>query len=150
MINPKQLRDLVVIPVLSKLTPGVDITGAVQLMMGTAMQESRCGEFIAQVGGPALGVWQMEPATHDDIRMNSMSKDIAKDTPGWDAGVMVFNLRYSCMMARLLYRRVPVALPAANDIAGQAAYYKKYYNTPLGAATVEQYMANWRELEKLL
>ena len=33
------------------------------LSLCTAAIESNCGYYIKQVGGPALGIWQMEPAT---------------------------------------------------------------------------------------
>jgi hypothetical protein len=33
-------------------------------------------------------------------------------------------------------------LPNANDIEALGTYYKKYYNTPLGRATVEEFMKN--------
>ena len=36
------------------------------------------------------------------------------------------------------------ALPQQGDLAAQAAYYKRHYNTADGAATVAQYMANWQ------
>lgn len=39
---------------------------AEDLLLGTAIQESGL-VHVRQVGGPALGYWQMEPATHDDI-----------------------------------------------------------------------------------
>lgn len=38
---------------------------AEDLVMGTAAQESRLTYLRQLGGGPALGLWQMEPATHD-------------------------------------------------------------------------------------
>lgn len=160
MINPKQLRDFIVIPILGILpNPHVAV---IELMMGTAMQESQCGEAIAQYGGPALGVWQMEPFTHDDIwnsflsgKLRDQIDSMAGDIPyGGDkhptATNMIGNLYYACAMARMHYYRIPAALPAQGDYLAQAKYYKQYYNTPLGAATVEQYLANWNRLQQLL
>lgn len=46
-------------------------------------------------------------------------------------------------MARVLYKRAPKALPHAGDVPGMAAYRKQYYNTPLGAGSVDQYIASW-------
>ena len=50
-------------------------------------------------------------------------------------------------MARVKYYRCPAPLPAAGDLEAQAAYYKRWYNPPGGAATVAEYMANWRAAE---
>lgn len=158
MINPKQLRDLVVIPVLSALTPGESIASAVELIMGTAMQESRCGESIHQLGGgPALGLMQMEPATASDVhgwarRSAALSAALEALTIGGlsiDEN-LVGNLYFSVAMARLHYRRVPDPLPVAGDIMGHARYYKLHYNTLAGAATIEDYLANWHELQRHL
>ena len=47
---------------------------AENLLMGTAAQESALGEYIRQLGnGPALGIFQMEPETFDDIVRNYLS-----------------------------------------------------------------------------
>lgn len=162
MIDPRQLLDLVVMPVLTRLTPNTDVTSAAQLMMGTAAQESNCGSYIAQVHGPALGVWQMEPATHDDIWANfivrspllkKMTADLVShilaDGPTTIPSPlqMTGNLYYACAMARMLYLRQPEHLPQTGDTARQARYYKRYYNTPAGAATEAQYIRNFEALK---
>jgi len=36
-------------------------------------------------------------------------------------------------------------LPQAGDLAAMAAYWKKFYNTPLGAGKPEQFVAKWRK-----
>ena len=47
---------------------------AENLLMGTAAQESALGEYIRQLGnGPALGIFQMEPETFDDIVRNYLA-----------------------------------------------------------------------------
>lgn len=165
MIKPRQLRDDIVIPVLQLLVPlqhdqsGNDITAAVELLMGTAMQESRCGEYIHQLGnGPALGVFQMEPATEHDLWTNYLEFHPEYRVPigklicgGIDRTKQLEgNLYYAVAMARMLYMRVPAALPAKGDLGNQAAYYKKWYNTPLGAATVDEYINNWHELQRVM
>jgi hypothetical protein len=40
-------------------------------------------------------------------------------------------------MARIQYRRVPAALPA-NDPMELTKFWKEYYNTSLGAGSIEQ------------
>jgi hypothetical protein len=47
-------------------------------------------------------------------------------------------------MCRVHYYRVPAALPPAGDLAEQAAYWKRYYNTELGRGTVEHFLGTAR------
>lgn len=157
-IDIGQLRDLVVRPVLAAI--GLGGTAAEELMIGTILQESENGHWLHQLGaGPAIGICQMEPATHDDIWHNFLSSHtelIAKikalmisDQMGESAAdQMAGNLYYAVAMARLVYARVPEPLPPAGDLATQAAYYKRHYNTAGGAASVDQYMANWQAAVK--
>lgn len=163
MINPKQLRELVVRPTLIKILP-VNMDAATELLMGTCAQESDGGTYIAQLGGPALGIWQMEPFTHDDIwksfltpkptlrdKIDSLIGSLPYEGDKFPLATnMIGNLYYACAMARMLYYRVPAPLPAQGDYAAQARYYKQYYNTPAGAATVEQYLGNWNRMQQLL
>lgn len=162
MIRPTQLRDTIIRPVLlhiSGLAPthdqsGSDIEPAVELLMGTAMQESQLGNFIAQVHGPALGVWQMEPATEKDIWTNylafrgPLSNAVSRLTiSGFDrTAQLAGNLYYACAMARVRYMRATDPLPKAGDLNGQAAYYLKNYNAG-GKATLDQYVENWHTLQ---
>lgn len=148
MIDLEQFRDLIVDPVLEDL--GLYNVAASELVMGTGIQESRF-TFIKQIGGgPALGFFQMEPATHRDIHINflgyrdelrSKVAAIARypaEIPAPE--IMIYNLRYAVAMCRVHYRRVREPLPTAGDLEGQAAYWKEFYNTPLGKGTVEEYV----------
>jgi len=58
-----------------------------------------------------------------------------------DASEMIWNLRYSVAMCRIHYYRQPGAIP--KDIQGQAEYWKKYYNTPMGKGTADDYVYNY-------
>lgn len=150
-IDPKHLRELVIQPACKAI--GLWSVAAEELLLGTACQESKCGTFLKQIGkGPALGIFQMEPRTHDDLWKNFIGAH-----PNIRAGIthvgehekaedMAWNLRYAAALARIHYYRVKEALPAAGDIPAQAAYWKKYYNTPKGAGTVEEYLNNYRRL----
>ena len=51
---------------------------------------------------------------------------------------LITDLRYACAMARIKYWRVP--FPISPDIEDQAAYWKRIYNTPLGAGTITKYV----------
>lgn len=163
MIRPAQLRDDVIKPVLGLLVPlqhdqGVaNIEGATELLLGTAMQESHCGDYLDQIRGPAKGIWQMEPATEEDIWTNFLAYHPEFRVPvtklmvsGIDRiNQLEGNLYYACAMARIEYLRSPGALPAAGDLNAQAAYYVKWYNRG-GAATTAEYIANWRTLQAAL
>lgn len=153
MLNLTQFRDLIVRPSLQLLGERYASPAAVQLLMGTAIQESDL-TFVKQVGGgPALGVFQMEPATHEDIWINFLGHrdELANHvmTGGFTVSAqpeeMVWNLRYAAVMCRLHYFRRPEPLPAFNDIEAQAAYWKDHYNTHLGAGTVDEYLEGWAD-----
>jgi hypothetical protein len=152
-ISAKHLHRQVIAPALMAL--GLWSPEAENLVLGTACQESACGTYLAQNGGPALGIFQMEPATHADIWENYLAHDsrlsnfLLKSSGIAGFGVppppqiMTWNLRYAAAMCRIHYRRVKAALPAASDIQGQAEYWKAHYNTPLGRGTVQEYLQNW-------
>lgn len=148
-VEIKDLRQLVIRPVTISLGLGGD--GVEELLLGTAIQESGAGRSLDQNGGgPALGLWQMEPRTHDDIWTNFLGNrpELAQRVLTWTFTAlpksvqMIGNLYYACAMARVQYFRSPRPIPSPGDLRGQAEMYKAVYNTPLGAATVEQYMAN--------
>ena len=144
------LLELVIRPTLAVLDMGGE--AAESQILGTALAESGGTALRQRGGGPALGLWQMEPATHDDIWKNYIGyrpelKDAVITTAHLDYGqadaeVMAWNLRYACAMARVHYRRVSAAIPAAPE--DQALYWKRYYNTPAGKGTVAHYMDAWR------
>jgi hypothetical protein len=149
-IDPGDLRKLVIAPALAVIGLGGD--AAEELLLGTALQESGLRQLTQENGGPALGLWQMEPATHTDIWKNFLGTRFQLavlvrklECPGIEPLFQLEgNLYYASAMARLVYRRVEEALPKAGDIEAQAAFYKAHYNTAGGAATAGDYIANWR------
>ena len=56
---------------------------------------------------------------------------------------LVTHDMFAAAMCRILYRRIPVDLPSAGDIIAQAAYWKQYYNTPLGAGKKKEFINKW-------
>ena len=143
------LRQLATLP----SYPSINRKEAVELLMGTCAQESHLGKYRKQIGGgPALGIYQMEPATFDDIVENYLSFNPslkskimeASGVRGLKAGDLVNNDKLSTCMARVHYLRVKEAIPSS--LEGQARYWKKYYNTPLGAGTEEEYKSNYKNL----
>lgn len=156
MLSPRDLLKEIVEPVLAGME--ADSVPARKLLLGTALAESGLRHLRQLAGGPALGLWQMEPATHDDIWRNFLHHrdrleqklahlcDISHIGPGQPvAEKMMWNLRYACAMARIHYLRVPGAIP--EDVAGQAAYWKRHYNTPAGKGSVEHYLDAWERAE---
>ena len=134
MIDPRQLRGLVekVLTQYSLHSPA-----AVELILGTIAVESAGGRYIRQIKGPALGIVQMEPATYRWlVQKYRLRFPMLLDRPADD---LEWDLRLCILMCRLRYFAVPTFLPKAADTAGLAAYWKKWYNTPLGAGTVEKF-----------
>ena len=148
-------RASVVRPVLAHL--GVHSPAAEALIVGTAVHESGGLRWLAQRGGgPAKGVFQIEPATHDDIWGNflrfrpRLAAKVAAVAAPWPArhDQLATNLAYACAIARVQYLRVPEPLPAAGDLRGLAAYWKAHYNTARGAGTAAAFVRDYRRFVK--
>jgi len=147
-LNLSQLKALVVTPTLAQLAlviPALGSVWAINQVTGTTLVESGC-QYLKQLGGgPALGLWQMEPATHDDcwtnfINYNPSLKSRMQSIAGQEspaAGLMVTNLAYAAAMCRIKYWRSPLPSPVATNAAGCAGYHKQVYNSALGAADAE-------------
>jgi len=154
-INKQQLLEHVIYPVINAL--GFDEgneKGSAALILYTGQQESQCGAYIKQVGGgPALGLMQIEPATHSDMHNNWLSYrhhvyPKIFNVSGIDSDVelstleemLIYNLRYSVAIARCIYRRSPLAIPEFGDDEAMWDIYKISYNSFMGAATREEFM----------
>jgi len=155
-IDSYHLRLYVVRPVLVQL--GLRSDDAEELLLGTAAQESFMGTYLKQLHGPAFGIYQMEPATHDDIWRSYLrfgSGKLDEKVRGFmvgvepSAGQMVWNLAYATAMARVHYYRIREALPSLHDVDAMARYWKRYYNTALGRGTVEEFKKNYARFVQL-
>jgi hypothetical protein len=150
MIDPFQLKTEIIEPVLKSLR--LNSTAAVQLILGTAAVESDMGKYIRQKGGgPALGIYQMEPFTHNDIWRNFLAyKHYLSGTvkkvhiESLTSNDLIGNLWYSTAMCRVHYFRSKTALPEANDLKGLANMWKEVYNTKLGKGTPEKFIAKYQ------
>ena len=142
-LNLTQLKYDVVEPALCAI--GMNSTAALNLVTGTALAESGAVFVKQENGGPALGLWQVEPATEIDCWDNFLGFNTALaaqvktllqpyNTVAQRTAQLVANLGYGAAVCRLRYRRARPPLPAWNDAAGMAAYHKQIYNTALGAA----------------
>lgn len=152
-MNAKQLRELVIRPTIQ--TMGMYSEQAENLLLGTACQESHCGEYIRQLGCTgkvgAFGIYQMELATARDIYDNYLRYkpelyafvESLRGTSMDIADALTCNLAYATAMARLHYRRIAEQIPY--NVENQAQYWKQYYNTKLGKGTPEEYIKNWKK-----
>lgn len=161
-MNAQQLHDCIIKPTLEYMGGRYNSVEARFLLLCTAAIESYCGYYIKQVNGPALGIWQMEPATHDDIWRNC---DAVKQPTNGQGCVLRHRVRllevspdndflndllvspmYACAMARLKYSMDPKALPkytggTSLDLDMFYRYYKRVYNTELGASTYQKWLS---------
>ncbi len=124
-----------------------DSESAIRLLCMIAAHESGDFHYIKQVKGPALGIFQMEPATYDDvvtyIKHNQSRFDmLAHDLPK-PAEYMAFNPRFGAAVCRTYLLRIPEPLPESDDIDGLANYAKDHWNTYLGAAKWQDYRDAW-------
>ena len=138
-MTPQEFVDSIIAPALVAL--GLDTVQARQILLGTALQETGLRDIEQEGGGPALGYFQMEPATQHDLQiwLRARHPEWLECVEGLTGGVQ------EAAYARLLYERCPGAIPT--EIFGQATYYKHWYNTPLGKATVEEYLHNFARAE---
>ena len=126
---------------------------AENLLVGTAIIESGL-RYVRQLGGgPALGLFQMEPATHEDHWVRYLSRRAAlaakvahyTGTSVIDPGRLIWNMGYACAMARVHYWRRPEPLPHEDDIDSLAAYWKAHYNTAAGAGKATKFSTQYRK-----
>lgn len=145
-MDVRQFVNYVIKPTLEKIQ--LDSPAAVKLLLGTALVESGELYYLKQLGnGPALGLYQIEPATHDDVWDNFLQfrKELRRDVLSFLAPVpepkeqLITNLAYSTVMARLVYYRVKAGLPPHDDHRALAGYWKLYYNTPKGKGDPEKF-----------
>ena len=142
-----------------------------KLLLGTAAQESnfiwerqRSPQWDGTIGG--FSKWQLERHSIERTMKDLITKDhlvghchritqfLFADPRATDAWLTIplegilWMLRLNdndylgAMFAREHYRRIPSPIPFT--IEGQAAYWKKYYNTEAGKGTEEEYLKNWK------
>ncbi|GBQ28447.1 hypothetical protein AA12717_2955 [Gluconacetobacter sacchari DSM 12717] len=152
MSNATLIRNVVthvLVPVLALLDLPGDQTARRQLMAGIGNVESGY-RARRQVGGPALGWWQVEPATHDDLCRNwlpyhpalaAITRSLLPARYGGvligSAQAMVENDEYAACIGSLVFFRSAAPLPPRDDPVAQCAAWKRGYNTVLGAGAVD-------------
>lgn len=156
MLNCSQFTEFVVKRTLYDLQLLSD--DAVELLIFTCANESLGGTYLHQIKGPALGIYQMEPATYNDIWQNYIQHKTsiliqlihnfqAPTMPNEDR--LVYDLRFATAMARLHYARINESLPKATDVKAIYEYYKKYYNTSDGKANWFNCLNNYSHFKNI-
>ncbi len=161
MIYPKHVLDLIIKPVIDGL--GLDDKnkkGAYALLLYTAQQESNCGQYLTQLGGgPARSVWQIERATYEDrfdnyliYRPKLLDRlvDVAGTAEFPDFEYVAGNMYLACAVARIVYRKSPLPIPEWNDLDAMWKIYKSAYNSYLGAADMNEFINNCRQMKQYL
>lgn len=114
---------------------------ALVLLLMIAAHESGGFRFIKQKGGPALGLFQMEPPTFYDcigwLNYRGRFPKVCRRSTHWR---LVFDLNYAVLLARVKLWRDDEALPAADDLPALAAYAKRVWNSDEGKASAEDYL----------
>lgn len=154
-VSVPHLVSEVIRPALNAMGAAYATEEAVLLVLGTGAVESGYFALRQSGGGPAVGFWQMEPLTHDDLwRTTIAGRPTVRSgllhlaargsgTAPPPASEMAWNLRYAAAMCRVHYLRHPGPLPAIGDLAGRARYWKRSYNTHLGAGRPEDFERAW-------
>lgn len=134
-----------------------DKVGYKKLLVETMAYESERGTFIKQKGGPALGVYQIEPSTHryvvkDWLERKGEDREILKKAlKRWTLkGVknsynITKNIHYQTLVAFLVYYHRVGGFPALTTLKDRATLYKKHYNTYKGKGTVRGYIEKAHE-----
>jgi len=155
MIDSTQLRELIIKPSLNLMRLYSD--DAIELIMFTAAVESQGGTYLKQVKGPALGIYQMEPRTHNDIWQNYLrnrtdilyilsANFMVPRMP--DENRLIYDLYYATALCRIFYLRCPTSLPDRNNVDAIWEYYKTYYNTPAGKAKKDKCIQAYQDYVK--
>lgn len=142
-LDPKWVRLSLVDPTLHRIN--LYSLAATNLIMGTIAQESLMGKYTQQVDGPALGICQIEPFTFNDIvyRRGKYLYLAGYDCVTLEAKEMETDHELSIIICRLKYLDAKEALPDADNILALAQYWKKYYNSPKGGGTAEEFVKNY-------
>jgi len=154
VISAAQLRDEVISPCLQYL--GRHSDDAVDLVLGTAAHESHLGYYLRQVKGPAQGIFQIEPDTHqsnwnnyllyrpelaEKVRQLASVRSIESGVP--HDSELIYNLFYATAICRIVYLPAKPAIPST--LEGRAQYWKDHFNTAKGKGTVGKYLADYQK-----
>lgn len=154
MLDSGQLANLIIKPALQDLN--LFSEPMCQLLLFTCALESVGGTYIHQINGPSLGIYQMEPATYNDIwtnwiaahqnlRLQFLHHFNASVMP--DEHRLIYDIRFATAMTTIHYARVHEAIPDPN-FDTMWDYYKRYYNTSKGKADQDHALNAWVRFKK--
>jgi hypothetical protein len=155
MLDASQLSEFIIKPALTDIHMLSD--QVVSLLLFTCAVESHGGSYIKQLEGPALGIYQMEPATYNDIWTNYIAQRQGLKLQllyNFQAPIMqdeqrlMYDLRYATVMAAIFYMRVEESIPKEMDFISMWDYYKKHYNTINVKADKNKAFLAWNEFVK--
>lgn len=156
MIDTKQFVHFVVTPALLELD--MYSLSAVQILLCTAAVESDMGTYLRQFTkdgyGPGRGIYGHENRTINDLIVCAASTKGGKLKEVMKEQKLINHYNPTCAeemdierdiylatkLCRLQYYRFPRELPYHQDKEGMWEYYKKYWNTQLGATEYETFM----------
>lgn len=155
MLDNAQFRALIVRPTLEII--GLYSQEAEDLLVMTMAHESKGGTYIKQKGGPALGIYQMEHRTFEDIYSRILKKSpLMCESISLACGMnatrlddhedLVGNLYFATAIARIYYTQFNEPIP--KDINSLSLYAKKFWNRT-GKATPEQYLRAYLEFNHI-
>lgn len=148
----KTIRESVVQPVLAHM--GINSKVMEDLLVGTIATESASGRYTRQFGGgPALGIAQMEKRTYDDLEARGLIHPAVYEM-GDSFEQMERDYFYSVGMSvsYYLWKAENYELPVAKYTNQKeymeylyqlAAYWKRTYNTHLGAGSKTGFVSSW-------
>jgi len=146
-LTPESFRADIIDPTLRHLD--LYSPAASNLMLGTALVESRLIHRRQIGGGPARGLFQIEKPTFDDVygrylkRKPTLLARVNELLTSGDPWAQVeTNDRFACAIARVRYLYDSKPLPDADDIEALAAVWVKTYNAG-GKGTVAKFVTAW-------
>ena len=175
MIEPSKLLNGIIRPACASLSnfleiPMINTPSAHALLLRIAAVESSLRFRRQHHDGPGTSWWQIEPLTaaslmarawDDPVWSNwaevfdpERTGPIAKRHNGEQSELartrilvrLAFDPIFACQLARAKLWFAPEPLPPPEDVDGQARYWKRWYNTPLGKGTVEAFKQARAEL----
>ena len=124
-------------------------SSVVDLMLGTMAVESDFGKYERQFNnGPAIGIFQMEPNTIDDLIINyldyrpRLKHKAQRAIESYLNSTLIGDHRSQIILCRLQYMRFKSNVPS--DLDGLAHYWKTYWNSSLGKGTEEKFKTKYK------
>ena len=167
MLDPVHFRLRVVRPACEALD--LWSASAENLLVGTALAMSGLKWLVQLGGGPAQGLFQIEPMRERDVWRHYLIGCPQLAAPAFEAlggekpqysswpGALIegrwrpaddqlaVNLVYAAMIARLIYRRRPEPLPQADHILALGHYWERHFNTFLGRDAAGDFVQLYRK-----